>query len=85
MNSAQQTFAFLDEPSRAVHGTVQSDVGFVTRDLYPSCANHRDRDAHWRLIEPNLHRGTPGTFLCDDCKNDMEQEANNRITQNGNA
>jgi hypothetical protein len=85
MNSAQQTFAFLDEPGSAVRGvgagagqsgSVPGDPrGFVPRDIYPACKKHKDRDAHWRLIDPNLHRGTPGTFLCDECKDAAVKEA----------
>jgi len=72
MNSAQTMFAFIETCGRAVHGTVQSDVGFVPRDIFPWCANHPGRDAHWRVEDPDKHKGTPSVFLCDECKTTAE-------------
>ena len=40
---------------------------FVATDIYPWCINHPGRDAHWRLGEPEKHRGEAHTFLCDEC------------------
>lgn len=71
MNSVQQAFAFFEYSTR-------SDADFVPRDIYPSCKNHKDRDAHWRLVEPNLHRGSPATFLCDECKDAAEHAKANQ-------
>ena len=66
IDQAQASFTFR---------IVIADAGFVPHDIHPWCIRHPGKDAHWRLEEPNKHRGDPSTFLCDECKTELEGEA----------
>lgn len=63
IGQAQASFTFR---------TIITHVGFVPHDIYPWCKNHPGKDAHWRLAEPDKHRGDPSTFLCEECKTKLE-------------